>query len=227
MTALSSITDSLSDLGILKPARQIGPYSSSFPLPDGVTQFTPIVAQVTVKESPIDELEITKHPVEQGASMTDHAYKLQAELILEVGWSNSGLDPLINDALTAFSLLEGGSTGTFNYSQKVYQQLLSIQLSRIPINIVTGKRKYKNMLIKRITAPTYSETENALFATLTLYETLVAVTVASNFPDTSVQANPQNTGTIQNTGSAQPSITSYQLNDLNFVGPPAPGASYQ
>ena len=211
---------SLVDLGtaLFKPSRQIGPYSTSFPLPTGVSQFTPLVAQVTVKESPIDELEVTNHPVEQGASITDHSFKKQAELILEVGWSNSGFQSLLND-LTAFkTLLTGDGTGGFNYVDQVYQQLLTIQLSRIPINIVTGKRKYKNMLIRRMTAPTTSETENAIFVTMTLYEVLVAQTVASNFPDASVQANPQNTATIQNTGSSQPSITAFVLNPDGTIG---------
>jgi hypothetical protein len=212
-----SVGEQFADLGILSPGRKIGPYSSGFTLPDGVSQFSPLIAQVTVKEDPIDELEITRHPVEYGASMTDHSFKLQAQLVLEVGWSNSGFQALANDVLAGASLLTGGG-GTFNYAKKVYNQLLAIQLSRVPINITTGKRKYQNMLIKRMKAPTTSETENSIFVTMMLEEAIVAVTVATTFPDPSVQANPQSTGGVQNTGSVQPQITAFVLNPDGSIG---------
>ena len=218
--AFSGFSQDLSDLGLISPSRSIGPYSSSFPLPSGVQQFTPLIAQVTVKETPIDELEITRHPVEQGAAITDHAFKLPAELVLEVGWTNSSLNALVNDVLTAFSFLSGGSGGTFNYVQQIYQQLLGIQLARVPINVVTGKRKYKNMLIRRIMAPTTVETENSLMITMYLQEILVAQTVATNFTDPSVQANPAATQAVQSTGQIQPSITAFELLPDGSVGSP-------
>lgn len=49
----------------------------------------PITATVTEVERHHDEMEITDHPVQQGATISDHVYRRPAELILEVGWSNS------------------------------------------------------------------------------------------------------------------------------------------
>lgn len=215
--SLGSVGEALSNIGLLSPARKIGPYSDGFTLPSGVSQFSPLIAQVTVRETPTDELEITRHPVEQGASTTDHAYKLQAELVLEVGWSNSGFQAIANDISAGISLLNGGGA-TLDYSQKVYQQILAIQLSRIPINVVTGKRKYKNMLIRRVSAPVTNETEHALFVTLHLYEVLIAQTSNVSFTDASVQADPQKTAAVANTGSAQPAITAFVLNSDGSIG---------
>lgn len=48
-----------------------------------------IIATVTVLERHVDEMEITDHPVQQGATISDHAYKRPAEVMLEVSWSNS------------------------------------------------------------------------------------------------------------------------------------------
>ena len=215
--SLGNVGEALSNIGLLSPARKIGPYSQGFTLPTGVLQFTPLIAQVTVRETPTDELEITRHPVEQGASITDHSYKLQAELVLEVGWSNSGFQAIANDISAGVSLLNGNG-GTFNYSQKIYKQLIDIQLSRIPIDVVTGKRKYQNMLIRRISAPITNETENALFVTMHLYEVIVAQTSSVSFTDASVQADPQKTAAIANTGSAQPAITAFVLKSDGSIG---------
>ena len=62
-----------SDLVVIKPRRSIGTFA----------------AQVTLEESHSDQLEISDHPVQQGASITDHAYKRPAELTIKCGWSNS------------------------------------------------------------------------------------------------------------------------------------------
>lgn len=52
-----------------------------------------IVATVTIEEKHHDELEITEHPVEQGANIADHAFKRPNELTLRVAWSNSPGQP--------------------------------------------------------------------------------------------------------------------------------------
>ena len=49
----------------------------------------PIVAQITESERHVDEIEITEHPVQQGAAIADHMFKKPAEVTLKVSWSNS------------------------------------------------------------------------------------------------------------------------------------------
>lgn len=74
---------------IIKPARKIGT----------------LTAQVTISEAHTDELEITEHPVEQGAVIADHAFKRPAEVTIVCGWSNSppgnGANALLNAGLGA------------------------------------------------------------------------------------------------------------------------------
>ena len=48
-----------------------------------------IYPDVVVKESHRDEMEITEHPIESGASISDHAFKRPAELLVQFGWSDS------------------------------------------------------------------------------------------------------------------------------------------
>jgi len=62
------------------------------------TIYPDIIAHATIEERHHDELEVTDHPVEQGAMINDHAYKRPAEVTLHLGWSNSPPSPggLIN-----------------------------------------------------------------------------------------------------------------------------------
>lgn len=48
------------------------------------------IAEVTVREQHTDDLTITTHPVERGAPITDHAFKMPAQLTIEAGWSAAG-----------------------------------------------------------------------------------------------------------------------------------------
>ena len=74
-------------------------------LPDGKTYLEDIVAQAVIEERHIDTMEITEHPIEVGASITDHAYKMPSEVIIRMAWSNSpsNQDSLVNAAVGAVS----------------------------------------------------------------------------------------------------------------------------
>lgn len=75
------------DLGVII-AGAIGPFGGTQP-PAIRRSIGDIVANITVEERHTDELQITTHPVESGAPITDHAFKRPAELTLRLGWSNS------------------------------------------------------------------------------------------------------------------------------------------
>ena len=86
------------DAIIVKPNRRFFNIKN----PDG-SVLQEIKAQATVRELHNDELEVTEHPVEVGAMISDHAFKRPAELVLEIAWSNSpsGFGPLVNAGLSA------------------------------------------------------------------------------------------------------------------------------
>lgn len=204
---MTDITDLVNAL--FKPTRQIGPYSAS--LPDGVQSFDPFSADVTIEEIPIDELVLTSHPVEQGASITDHAFKKPSALILKLGWTNSNISGLANMLSSAADAVTGSGEGGFSRVKEIYDRLLAIQLARVPMYIYTGKRIYRNMMIKSLTAPTNVKTEHALIVTMILEEILIARTTAVSSTDASVQADPQATQSTQNSGNKAAQITTYSL----------------
>ena len=204
---------------VFKPVRQIGPYSSTPPA--GVAELVPFTAQVTIEEIHHDEIVITDHPVEQGAAITDHAYKKPCDLILHLGWSNSGIQAAAQSLAGLVSVTTGIQTGDFDYMQTQYNQLLALQASLIPFNVYTGKRSYQNMLIRSLSVSTDPRTEHSLLVTAVLRQILLVQTqnVSTAGTSAAVQANPASNAPTISQGIIQPVVTGYTLNSNGLLGP--------
>lgn len=159
-----------------------------------------IIANVTVEEEGVDELTITKHPVEQGASITDHAYKQPARLTLRVGWSNSSLEAGFDS----------------NYVIDVYNKLLALQVAANPFTVVTGKRQYTNMLMESLRLRTDPDSELALDVIVVCQEVIIVQTTPTSVPPLANQAAPELTAPTQNLGEVQ--LSSLTLPDLPNFG---------
>lgn len=163
-----------------------------------------IIPDVVVEEVHTDTLTITDHPVEQGAEITDHAYKNPAELSMRIGWSKSSLTLNgVIGGLVSGSLLSGG----IKTLRDVYQDLLKLQGSRKTFDVSTGKRLYRNMLIRSLSTTTDATTENALVITVVLREVIVVQTKAAKLKP-QAQAKPAKTGPVIPRGIVQPGLAS-------------------
>lgn len=152
---------------------------------------------VELEETHLDELQITEHPVEKGAEINDHAFKRQPELTLKCGWSNSQIAAL---AGTLQSIFEGGELPTADYVSTVYSQLLALQETRQPFDVVTSLRIYRDMLFKSLSVTKDQKTGAALNVTATLKQIRIAQTQATSLPSKEDQADPQGTAETQNAG---------------------------
>lgn len=161
-----------------------------------------IAGFVPFEEHHSDILEITEHPVEQGAKVSDHAYKRPSQVTIKFGWSNSSMGG------TSGASHSGAASGQV---AAIYQELLGLQAMREPFPVMTGKRLYQNMLMAELTVDTDKQTEHALMVTAIFKEVLLVTTntiqVAS--VPASAQADPQATQATTNTGAKQltPSTT--------------------
>jgi hypothetical protein len=153
-----------------------------------------IVPDVVIEEKHADTLTITDHPVEQGAAISDHAFKNPAELTMTCGFSGGG------------SLVDGLSflPSIGKTPAEIYQQLLELQESRKPFDVVTGKRSYTNMLFRALSVRTDAKTCNVLMVEATLRQVIIVQTQAVSLPPADVQAQPQKTAATANTGVKQP-----------------------
>ncbi|ATM90575.1 TPA: hypothetical protein QHR59_000084 [Klebsiella aerogenes] len=153
-----------------------------------------IVPSVVVSENHSDTLEITEHPVETGAPVSDHAYKRPSEVVMEVGFAGGG---------SLLDFIDTSSLGlTLGLSPKeTYQQILDLQTSRIPFDVVTGKRLYSNMLIRAIEVTTDRTSENVLMAVLTLREVIITQTQQIAVADKADMKEGANTSAVINSGT--------------------------
>lgn len=146
---------------MIKPRRAIGAFE----------------AHVTISERHHDDLDIVDHPVEQGAQISDHAFKRPPEVIIDCAWSDTprpanGFGGSLNAAVTGTqSLITGNSV---DQVRDVYQKLLALQASVELIDVVTGKRSYQNCLVKSITVETDKESEHVLRVTAVIRQVMIA-----------------------------------------------------
>jgi hypothetical protein len=193
--------------------------------------FGPFVAQVTFEEVHDDELEITEHPVEQGAAITDHAYKKPARLRIRCAWSNSPSSPgLISGVVGGLvagqqaavqSFLGGNSVSAV---RDVYSKLLKLQADRVPFRATTGKRVYENMLVKSLSVTTDPATENSLVVVATFQQIIRVSTSTISVAAPSInQTSPELTQPVISSGTK--SLTASKKFDpvgggRGFVNPP-------
>lgn len=134
-------------------------------------------ATVTIEELMTDELEVTQHPVQTGAAITDHAFVKPSSLSLKVAWDDGDM-PLSD----------------------TYNKILKLQASREPFTVVTGKRSYKNMLMKSLGVTTDAVNENILSVTMSLQGIIMTKveTVAVSAP----RSNQKHASKTEATGKA-------------------------
>ena len=154
----------------------------------------------TLREIYTDTVQSTMHPVELGAPITDHAFRRPSEVVLQCGWSNSGLESFFAAAAAFF---ESGELSGMDYVGGVYSKLLALQESRIPFTITTSKRQYRNMLIAALQVTTDEKTSNILMCQATCREILIVTTQSTAMPDKANQAAPESTASVENTGTKQ------------------------
>ena len=119
--------------------------------------FAGIIPHVVIEEAGDDELRITDHPVEVGAAITDHAFKMPVVLVMKAAWSDS-------------------TAGAVGYVRRIYDQLIALQADREPFDIVSGKRLYKNMLMGGISQATDHKSEFSLQTIIRFREVILTYT---------------------------------------------------
>lgn len=174
----------------------------------GPFRFGMFVPNVTIEAVGQDALGITGAPVETGATMTDHSFKLPVRLEMVAGWSDS-------------------AAGFDGYINEIYRKLLALQATRQPFEIFTSRRLYPNMLMESLTDPISANTYYAMIPRITFRELIISRTQtaratsaqpASNPAD---QANPASTGAVVDRGT----VTGEAVGSQSFAGAYNPGSA--
>ncbi|MBL0320452.1 MAG: hypothetical protein IPP74_14350 [Alphaproteobacteria bacterium] len=155
----------------------------------------PFTGYVCMEENSNDELEITQHPVQRGADITDHAYLKPATVSIRFIYTpNFTLTPL----------------------DQMYQELLALQSSREPFTIVTGKRVYQNMLFRSLSVSTDVTKENILYVMGDFQQVILVDVGETNVPVQSQQQIPQKTNSTSNLGDKKATPVDDSNVDLQY-----------
>lgn len=191
-----------------------------------------IQVDTTLEEFYEDAVEVTEHPVQRGAQITDHSFKRPMELVLTCGWSDSsssgflggigsallsgvsptlsgivgiagGISNLFNPGAGTSGSFSGGAMVASDYVAGIYSQLLQMQEARQPVSVVSGLRSYDNMLIPALRVRRDEKTKYTLMVHCFLKEVILVDTQQSTVPPQANQANPASTADTVNAGAQQ------------------------
>lgn len=226
---------------LIKPVRGFFPQAApAVPGQPAIPVQRPLIPQVTIEETGVDTIRTTDHPVERGATITDHTIIEPVQLTIRCAWSNSPSAPsgIIGQAVSAAQAFGGvaaqvangvnaalttvtavGSILSGNAAQQVsdlYKQLLDLQKSRVLCTIGTGKRSYSNMILTSVTAPINAQTENSLVVYITAKQIIIVSTRVVTIPINSQECkDPAKVTPTQDLGPQQPQ------NTTSFIPPEA------
>jgi hypothetical protein len=151
----------------------------------GPSMIGTIIPDVVSEEVHGDRMQVTQHPVEQGGTVSDHAFMLPQTLEMKIGFGDSARGP--------------GS------SRAAYEGLLALQRRREPFNVSTGKRNYKNMLVVDVSVPNDYRTPYSVMASVRIQEVRIVTTQSEGTSTPSgFQGSPADTAGQQNLGSINP-----------------------
>lgn len=165
-----------------------------------------ISGYITINESTADALEITQQPVQQGATITDHAFLKPTTLSVQIRFAQAGLTDAFSASLQS-AIFGNSSTNSANGSlSETYQKLLDLQSSLAPFSIITPKRVYNNMLFQTLGVTTDKQTENVLAVSATFLQ-IIIVSVTTTLVPRSKLRNAGKHGGTQNAGKKSALLT--------------------
>jgi len=162
--------------------------------------FGTLTAQIVIDERHEDTAQVTSHPVQATANISDHIIILPTRLAIRMGWTSYGLQSLGTYEQEAIS---GGGIPTPNNIRQIYNTVLGMFRNRVPFTITTGKRQLQNMVITALREETTERTENCLILTVYCEQVFLVQTTYTAVPGNNVQADASASGSPVAVGTQQ------------------------
>ena len=121
-----------------------------------------ISVDASVSEEHVTSCEPTDNPVEGGAKITDHVQLNPKQLTIEGVISDSPLGFAVIGNIQNMARAVATVFGNSVRSIDAYNELVELQESRIPFTVVTGLKRYENMILTNLSVPRTVETGRAI-----------------------------------------------------------------
>ena len=163
--------------------------------------------------------EATQFEIEDGSDISDHVIKRGKTLTIDgivsddpINILQSGFLDRIVSALTPTVLKSKSSYGLSGDkgkpSKEAFDKLEEIYDRKIPVTIITGLKKYDNMIMEDVTIPRDSKTVRSLKFTATFRQVVIVSTILTAAPavfqDVELGAQPKKNIGKQGTGTVLP-----------------------
>lgn len=132
--------------------------------------------------------ELTEHPIQNGANITDHVIIHPVTITMEIGMSDC-MARMVADQWT------GAETKSIN----AYKKLVELMEARQPLDVKTRLNVYKNMIIRSISVEDNVSTLYGLRASVSMQQIIMA-----NVSDAKVSAREWSSGGETSKGSVSP-----------------------
>lgn len=137
-------------------------------------QIDKISVDATMRETHTHRSVCTDNPIEGGASVTDHVNVKPAELEIEGIITDTPVTFSVIDSATGLVNTVKGFTGGKSRAVEYFEKFLDLRASRVPFNVITGLKVYKNMILEDFTVNRDANTANAIVFTAKMKEIVYA-----------------------------------------------------
>lgn len=137
-----------------------------------MVQIDTIELDAAITEKHSAKVEITKHPIEEGANPTDHARLLPFQISVDGMLTNTPLGAEVRTArgVTSSAQTSTGAVGAAGPAQRSMAALEKIRVDRRAVTVVSDFRTYRNMLITSIEVPRDAKTGEAIRFSIAMEE---------------------------------------------------------
>lgn len=180
------------------------------------SQIGVVQMDATLSEVHTSEADVTEHPVEEGANITDHIRRLPEAVEINGIVSNTPIVFLAS--LTAESPLENDVTPVTDRAGAAYDELIRIKDQGELVTVVTTLRDYENMALTSVVVNRDAQSGNVMNAQLSLREIIIAKTkdVEAATPEVDANQVPLDQGT-QTAGAASAATTAANQQEVSVV----------
>ena len=158
----------------------------------GSVEFDAVITFTTINNS-----EITTHPIELGARISDHVIVEPLEIEIEGVFTNQPLTPPEAIQAGVTSLLSGPLSTN---PQARLDALIQLQRGYTLIDVVSPYAVYSDFYINNISAPREAETGDGIVLTIGLQQVLIAQISSNNIFGASPTSPDPNNGNLSQTG---------------------------
>lgn len=141
-----------------------------------------LLIDASIEETHTIDADVTEYPVEDGSMITDHVQVKTPELVMKgvitdapLGYALVGN---IQNLIRSVSILFGGTKRSIDG----YNVLVDLQAKRMPFDVYTTLRRYKNMVIKNLSVVRNADQGASVHFSATLKQIHVAVSEVEEVP---------------------------------------------